>query len=268
MFPCAIWNHERDFSDFYPEPISLYIRGMDFSQDELLDVIERLVGGLLERAGATTPPVDALHIAEEHLGLPVEVVEPAEEDDTGRRRPRRRGNREGIQLSPEMTPEQQQKIAADGIARLLLPDVLRKLGVAPGTENKPVAAQIRGLIVPRILVPTRLLRAAPRECKYDLLALKELFATATEEMIALRFLDLDSPCVIAIVDDGVVAVRRGNRFPVTKKLESAEQVCHDRVAALELPQRVRVAEWMCQGWPIAQRRFRRIILRSMRDDDV
>ena len=58
---------------------------MDFSQEELVEVIDRLVAGMLERAGVTTPPVDALHVAENHLGFPVEYVEPAEEDETGRR---------------------------------------------------------------------------------------------------------------------------------------------------------------------------------------
>ena len=46
---------------------------MDFSQEDLFDAIDRLVAGLLERAGVTEPPVDALQIAEDHLGIPVEL---------------------------------------------------------------------------------------------------------------------------------------------------------------------------------------------------
>ena len=57
-------------------------------------------------------------------------------------------------------------------------------------------------------------------------ALQKVFATATTEAVALRLLDLDEPCVIAIVDDRVVAVRRGNRSAARKKLEPAEQECH------------------------------------------
>ena len=68
----------------------------------------------------------------------------------------------------------------------------------------------------RLLVPTRLLRTAMRECKYDVPALKAVFSTASFETVALRLLDLDQPCAIAIVDDGVVATRRGNGVPVSR----------------------------------------------------
>ena len=241
---------------------------MDFSQEELIDAVERLVNALLERAGVTEPPVDALHIAEDHLGIPVEVVEPAEEDETGRRRPRSRTSSAGIALSPGMTPEQEQKAAAEGIARTVLPDILKRLDVTPGTENKQFATHVRGLVVARILIPTRLLRLALKQHKYDLHALKKVFTTAQTEAIALRWLDLDEPCVIAIVDDGVVAVRRGNQSAASKKLEEAEQQCLDKIMEVDQPHRVRTGGWTVQGWPVPERPFRRIILRAVRDDDV
>jgi hypothetical protein len=240
---------------------------MDFSQDELLEAVERLVNGLLERAGVVAPPVDALHLAEEHLGIPVEVVEPAEEDEYGRRRPRPRPQGSGIFLSPDMSVEQQHKAAADGVARTLLPDLLRRVGVVPGSESRQFMTYLRGLIVPRVLIPTRLLRAALRECKYDVPALKKVFVTATTEAVALRLLDLDEPCVISVIDDGVVAARRSNRFPVTRKLEDAEQACLDRIMELDLPHRLRAGGWTAQGWPVPERPFRRIILRAVRDDE-
>jgi hypothetical protein len=239
---------------------------MDFSQDELFEAIDRLVNGLLERAGVAEPPVNALRIADEHLGIPVEVVEPVEEDERGRPRPRSRPAGSGIVLSSDMTEEHQQKAAADGIARMLLPDILRKLDVLPGSENKQFAAHVRGLVVGRLLVPTKLLRAALRQCKYDLAALKEVFATATTEAVALRLLDLDEPCVISIVDDGVVAMRRGNRSAAGKRLEPPEQACLDKVTELDLPHRVRADGWTVQGWPVPDRAFRRIILRAVPDD--
>ena len=100
------------------------------------------------------------------------------------------------------------RAAADGIARLLLPDVYRKVGVVPGSESRQFAAHVRGLIVARILIPGRLLRSALRDCKYDVPELHKRFSTASMEAVAARLLDLDDPCVIAVVDDGVVASRR------------------------------------------------------------
>jgi predicted transcriptional regulator len=239
---------------------------MDFSQEELIDAIDRLVAGMLERAGVNTPPVDALSIAEHHLGIPVEVVEPAEEDESGRRRPRASSSGGGITLRTDMNREQRQRSAADGIARLLLPDVYHKLGVVTGSETKQFALHVRGLIGARVLIPGRLLRTALRECKYDVPALHQQFATASMEAVAARLLDLDDPCVISVVDDGVVASRRSNRMSVNRKLEGAEQECVDRVTELDLPHRARVGEWTAWGWPVPGRPFRRILLRAVRDD--
>jgi predicted transcriptional regulator len=239
---------------------------MDFSQEELVEAIDRLVTGLLERAGATGPPVNALVIAEHHLGIPVEWVEPADEDESGRRRPRARPTGGGIALTTDMTDEQQQRSAADGIAKLLLPDIYKKLGVVQGSESKQFAAHVRGLVTARILVPTRMLRAAMRDCKYDVPALHKAFSTASMEAVANRLLDLDEPCVIAVVDDGVVASRRGNRSAETRKLTLAEQECVERVMELDLPHRARVGEWTAWGWPVPNRPFRRIILRAVPDD--
>jgi predicted transcriptional regulator len=239
---------------------------MDFSQEELFDLCDRLIAGLLERAGVTEPPVDALRVAEHHLGIPVDVVEP-ERDERGRPRPSTRRPSAGIVLSPHMTPEQEQSAAAHGIARTLLPDLLRKLGMEPGGESKQAAAHLRGLLVSRLLVPTRLLRSALRTCRYDLPALKKLFTTASFETVALRLLDLGDPCVIAIVDDGVVAARRGNAEAVTRKLTAAEQTCLNKVMEQDLPHKVRAEGWTVQGWPVPDRPFRRVVLRAVPDSD-
>ncbi|MBM3982640.1 MAG: hypothetical protein FJ304_20690 [Planctomycetes bacterium] len=239
---------------------------MDFSQEELLEAVERLVAGMLERAGATAPPIDALALAERHLGIPLEWVEPADDDDDGRRRPRPRAGGSGIALTTDMSAEQRQRAAADGVARHLLPDVYRKLGVVPGSESKQFAAHVRALVLARVLIPTRLLRAALRDCKYDVPALHAVFRTASIEAVAGRLLDLDSPCVIAVVDDDVVASRRSNFAPVGRKLEAAERECVEQVTALDLPHRARVGEWTAWGWPVPGRPFRRILLRAVRDD--
>jgi hypothetical protein len=237
---------------------------MDFSQEELCDACDRLVHGLLDRAGVTRPPVDALRVAEDHLGIPVEVVEPEEDDPDGP--PRRRRPSAGIVLNPHMTDEQRQLAAAQGVARVLLPDLLRKLDILPGSESKQAAAHFRGLLAARVLVPTRLFRSALRQHKYDVPALHQAFRTAKMEAVALRLLDLDSPCVIAVVDDGVVAVRRGNGAPADRKLTAAEQECHDKVSEQELPHRVRTGGWTADGWPVPNRPFRRVLLRAVPDE--
>ena len=76
----------------------------------------------------------------------------------------------------------------------------------------------------------------------------------------------DDPCVIAIIDDGVVAARRGNRFQPGRKLTAAEETCRDAVAATEEPARARVDGWTAWGWPTTGIPFRRIILRAVLDE--
>lgn len=239
---------------------------MDFSLEELVDAIDRLVAGMLERAGVTAPPVNALAIAEHHLGIPIEVVEPDDEEEQDGRRRRPRGGGSGVTIRTDMSAEQRQRAAADGIARLLLPDVYRKVGVVMGSETKQFAAHVRTLTVARVLIPNKLLRAALRDCKYDVPELHARFRTASMEAVAARLLDLDDFCVISIIDDGVVASRRCNRSQEGRKLSPAEQECFERVMELDLPHRARVGEWTAWGWPVPNRPFRRIILRAVRDD--
>src|SRR5262249_1460465 len=154
----------------------------------------------------------------------------------------------GIALSADMSAEQRQRVAADGIARFLLPEIFRKVDVVPGTESKPFAAHVRGLTAARVLIPSRLLRTALREWQYAVPALHAVFRTAGMEAVALRLLDLEQPSVIAVVDDGVVSTRRGNFAQVNRKLEPAEQECVDRVTELELPHRARTGGWTAWGW--------------------
>ncbi len=109
-------------------------------------------------------------------------------------------------------------------------------------------------------------RAAQRECQRDLLALQERFSTASAEMIALRWLDLDEPAVISFVDDGVVSLRRSNCGVSGKNLLPVEQQCYERVALLERPHRLRQQGWTVRGWPLPERLVPRIVLHSTPDD--
>ncbi len=240
---------------------------MEFSHEELVETVERLVTGMLERAGITAPPVDACRLAEEHLGIPIEWVEPADEDDDSpRRRCFRSSGTPSIVFTPDMSEEQQQRVAAEGIARHILPNLYRKLGLKYNRGTNALASHLRSVVVARILIPTRLLRLALRECQWDVAKLHERFHTASMEAVALRLLDLEEPCVIAVVDDGIVASRRSNFASVSRKLETAEQECVSRISELELPHQTRRDGWRAWGWPVPNRPFRRILLRAVPDD--
>ena len=241
---------------------------MDFSPDDLFEAIDRAAADLLARAGLTGPPVDALHLARAAFGFRVEYAEP-EDEPPGRfgARPRRRPGPNTILVHPDQSDESQNAVAARAVAKQLLPAVLTRLGIAPGTENRQAQTQLVGLIAPRLLLPTRWFAADARRADFDLLALKDQYPTAGYEALAWRLLDVaDDPVVVAVIEDGVVIGRKANRFQATRKLTPAEQACHDRVAETDEPARVRADGWTAWGWPTPGVPFRRIVLRAVPDD--
>jgi hypothetical protein len=241
---------------------------MDFTPDDLIDAVDREVRAVLDRAGVAEPPVDALHVAMDQFDVEVRYAEDDEEGEMGRfgpRAPRRRGANV-LTLREDQTPESQHAMAARLVARQLLPPILTRLGVAPGTENKSAQAHLLGVIVPRLLLPTRWFETDSRKAGYDLAAVKERYSTAHMETIALRWLDLDEPCVISILDDEAVSTRKSNRFPVTRTLSAAEAACAKQVKETEKPARVRKDDWTARGWPTRGVPFGRIVLRAVPDE--
>lgn len=241
----------------------------DFTAEDLFDAADRVVAEVLALHGVPEPPVDAIVLAQEAFNLQVSEAEPDEDAvDAGRfgPRPRRFRNKREIVLRPEMSEEARQAACARACAKELIPPILAKLGVVVGSENRSATNQLVGLVTPRLLLPTKWFGKDARKAGYDLLELKDRYPTAGYELIALRLLDLDDPCVVAVVDDGVVSTRRANRFPVTKKLTAAEQKCVDRLNQFSEPQKVRADEWTATGWPIPSGPFNRIILRAVPDE--
>jgi hypothetical protein len=237
----------------------------EFTTEELFDAIDRAVGALLKRAGNEADPVDALALLRDAFRYTVTYLSEDDEEPRYGDRPKPKPRPRELQLKESMSDEAQQAAAAKMVARELMPGIYQTLGIVPGTEQKSAANQLAGLIVPRLLLPTRRFDAACRKASGDLFRLKDLFPTAGHLLIALRQLDFEEPCVIAVVDDGTVALRKSNCAPVNKRLTAAEQLCAERVTAEEEPLTVRRDEWTARGWPIPSGPFRRIILRSVPD---
>ena len=243
---------------------------MDFSQDDLFDAIDKAVRDTLQHAGIAEPPVDALALAQDSFGIAVEYQEP--EEDEPRQYgapPKKRWRPNTIILRHEQSEEAQHALAARAVAKQLMPGIFATLGIVPGTENKSAERQLMGLVVSRLLLPTRWFATDARKCGFDLAQLKERYLTVGFDLIAWRMLDVDEePCVIAVVDDGIVATRRSNRFPATKKLTAAEEACVEAVSASRAnrPGTGVKADWTAWGWPTNGIPFRRIILRAVPEE--
>jgi hypothetical protein len=250
---------------------------MEFTTEELFDTIDAQVRELLARYGGE-PPVDAVDLIQTAFGFTVTIEQEEDEPDAmesatsryvrlrgGNTAPKRRNARELV-LRETMSVEARNHAAARAMAKEMVPGVLAKLGVTPGVEQKSATNQLVGLIAPRILLPKRAFESAARKCNSDLGRLKEVFSTAGYEMIAMKLLEQDEICVIAVVDDGTVAMRRSNGVQCTKKLTPAEELCVEKVTESEEPASVRRDGWSARGWPIPNGPYRRIIVRSLPED--
>jgi hypothetical protein len=227
----------------------------DLSREEVHQAVDRRVDELLEKAGVTAPPVDAITLARRHLGL------------TGSP-PRRAAGRKPIPLRPEPDEEQNQWTAAHEIGEHFKAELLRRLGVPPEQGRALAGESLPNLFAHRLLAPTGWFAGDARACDYELPELKRRYATASLELLAWRLLDLPEPCVITVVDNGHVQRRRSNAWRVRRELEPPERECQRYVNHYSRPRVVQADGWTVQGWPAHRPDWKREILRSTFDGDV
>jgi hypothetical protein len=222
----------------------------ELSREDLTRVVDRAVEELLDVAKVTGPPVDAVALAARHLRLDLEE-----------RKPRGKAPR------PDPTPEGKQWSAACAVGEHLRPDLLRRLGFDPAERRPLLGVSLADLVAERLLAPQAWFAADAAGYGYDLAALKDRYRTASHELLALRLLDLSEACVVTIVDDGSIYRRRSNAWRVRRELAEAEKECQRYVIEHDTPHRLRAGGWSVQGWPVPSPFGKRVILRSIVEDE-
>jgi hypothetical protein len=227
----------------------------DFTREDLFRIIDRVIEDLLSAAGIIVPPVDAVALARDHLGM-----------DLDAERPRRRGQRgQAETLAP--TEQARQWEVALAVGARLKPAVLQRLDLTPEQGRSTGGPSLATLLASHLLAPTDWFAGDARRLGYDVPELQRLYHTAGVELLAWRLLDLPQPCVITLVDDGHVRKRRSNAGRVRAGLEDAERDCQRFVHNTGRPRVVRSGGWSVQGWPLPPPEAKRLILRSVREDD-
>jgi len=219
----------------------------DLTREDIWRTADAIVEELVSAAGVSQPPVDALVLAR-HLGIVVGDEARSHKRDTP-------------------SPEARQWTAAQAVGARLKPDLLRRLGVDPAFRTGLSGASLPDLLARRLLTPTSWFADDARACGWDLPELKRLYATAGYEVVAWRLLDLPTPCVITIVDNGHVQRRRSNAWRVAKTLQPAERECQRYVSHYSRPRVVAADGWTVQGWPVHAPDWKREILRSVADTE-
>jgi predicted transcriptional regulator len=231
----------------------------DLSREEVHDTVDRMVEELLEAAGVSAPPVDAIKLAQGHLGMIVCL----DRRQPQRGRAQRAGGRRQIFLRPEPCEERHQWTVAHEIGEHFKADILARLGMEPGQTRAMSGESLANLFAHRLLVPAAWLRDDAPACDFDLPELKARYATASHEVIAWRLLDLPHPCIITVVDNGHVHRRRSNAWPTRKELRPPEEECQRYVNHYSRPRVVVRDGWTVHGWPVHQPDWKREILRSV-----
>ena len=217
----------------------------DLTREDVYHAADRLVEELLEVAGVTRPPVNAVDVAR-HLKMALR--EPAAD-------------------APRGSEESRQWSAAQAIGERLKLDLLRRLGFDPASRQSLPGESLAGLLAHRLLTPTSWFAADARACGWDVPELKRFYDTAGYEVVAWRLLALPEPCVITIVENDHVHRRRSNAWRVNKTLQPAERECQRYVHHYSRPRVVSAEGWTVQGWPLHEPDWKREILRSVGESE-
>jgi Zn-dependent peptidase ImmA (M78 family) len=231
----------------------------DLPREELLAQIDGFVEELLRAAGVEGPPVDAIGLAQRHLGMVVCL----DRRQAQRGRAQRSSGRPQIFLKPEPTEERHQWTVAHEIGEHLKTQLLRRLDIDPGQTRSMAGESLANLFAHHLLVPACWFASDAVQLDYDVLDLKQRYRTSSHEVLALRLLDLPEPAIITIVDNDHVSRRRSNAWPVRKELEPVERRCQQYVNHYSRPKVLREAGWTVHGWPVHQADWKREILRSV-----
>jgi Zn-dependent peptidase ImmA (M78 family) len=235
----------------------------DLPREDVLAAVDGMITELLGAAGAQAPPVDAIQLAQRHLGMVVCL----DRRQASRGRAQRAAGRPQIFLKPEPTEERHQWTVAHEIGEHLKSQMLQRLAIDPLQTRAMAGESLANLFAYHLLVPACWFAADAPVLDYDILQLKQRYKTSSHEVIALRLLDLPEPAIITIVDNDHIYRRRSNAWPVRKQLEPLERECQRYVNYYSRPKVMREGGWTVHGWPVHQADWKREILRSVVETD-
>jgi Zn-dependent peptidase ImmA (M78 family) len=236
----------------------------ELEREDVVAKVDALVEELLAEAGISAPPLDAIALAQKHLGMLVCL----DRRQPQRGRAQRAAGRRQIFLRPEPTEERHQWTVAHEIGEHLKSTLLARLRIPPERTRGMFGESLANLFAHRLLVPTCWFAADAPACNYNVLDLKQRYRTSSHEVIAVRLLDLPEPCIITILDNNHIHRRRSNAWQIRRRLEPAEEQCQRYVHHFSRPKLVQEGGWTVQGWPVHQADWKREILRSVVEPSV
>lgn len=231
----------------------------DMPREDVIGQIDRMVEDLLNAAKISQPPVDAIALAQQHLGMVVCL----DQRQPQRGRAQRSLGKKQIYLRPEPREERHQWTVAHEIGEHLKGELLQRLNIDPREACAMTGESLANLFAYHLLAPSCWFADDAKAFDYDLLALKKRYATSSHEVLAWRFLDLPEPCIVTIIDNERIHRRRSNAWPTRRQLLPVEEQCWNYVTGRGEAKVMRGDEWTVTGWPVHQLDWKREVLRSV-----
>lgn len=244
----------------------------DIPEEQVCTVVEGVALEVLAEGGVFEPPVDAMLLAR-RLGM---IVARDGVSEVRARLVRLNGS-DGpdhgtILLADEPRPERRHWAVAHEIGESFAYRVFEDLGLqavdAPPSAREAVANRLAGCL----LLPREWFLRDGAALDWDLFELKMRYATASNEMIARRMLEMPPPVIVTLADHGRRQWRRSNRHfrtpPMTQPEIDAWQVAHVRGEPAqcdsgELPEGIGDV----RVWPIHEPDWKREIIRTALSDE-
>jgi Zn-dependent peptidase ImmA (M78 family) len=247
-----------------------------FSRSAALDAA---VDELLAQIGITSPPVDAVFVAQA-LGLSVvhspcqnaraQYVQLAsgalgwEQPATIARRDDPPGS---ILLRRDPRPERQQWAVAHELGEHLSASLFVKMGIDAAEAALGAREAVANCFASRLLLPAAWLAVDARRCDWDLLQIKRRYGTASHELIARRMLDFESPAIVTVIDHARQTWRRSNAGrrppPLATWEQQVWQTSHHQATTSEMVR----GRFRVRCWPIHEADWKREIIRTEWCDD-
>src|SRR2546428_13288302 len=123
----------------------------ELPREDVTATIDRMVEELLDAARLTQPPVDAIALAQNHLGMVVVL----DQRQPQRGRAQRALGKKQIYLKPEPREERHQWTVAHEIGEHLKSELLARLGIEPTQARAMAGESLANLFAYRLLVPSR-----------------------------------------------------------------------------------------------------------------
>ena len=219
------------------------------------EAADREADFILEQVGYESGAVDAVQLAR-RIGCGVVF----DREQVSRGRVKQFRSRVAIFLKPDDRPERVQWAASHEIGETLAHRVFQRVQIDPTVCETGLREHVANLLACRLLLPRQTFFADVISTGESLFRLKEIYTTASHELIALRLLDRPIPGCVTVIDQGRITKRRATSSHCSQDFLPRERNCWEQSHQQCSYQEHSDQELDIRCWPIHEEHWKREIL--------